>query len=435
MKVEVSEIDLTSMTPLDLFEKIPRKTPGISFLVSDGSKDSQYSILASNPVKSIRFNGEELFVDDQKLEQSLSEVLNSELVHRRVESSVELPFLGGLIGSIDYEYGYQLLNLNHPYRSRHLVHWNVYDHVLIYDHHREQWYEVKRGSEDRIKWREWIDNDPERSPQKLSLHPLWDSEKYEEAFSTIQENIRLGEIYQACLTFAFNGPAVRDPRSLFIQLLQRNPAPMAAYLEQDERSLLSLSPERFLDWDGKIISTKPIKGTRPRGATSEEDERLKLDLLKNEKELAELNMITDLLRNDLAKVSKPGTVSVLKYQELLECPTVWHTFSHIQGRTKERQSAWNIIEEMFPGGSISGCPKRRAVELLQEIEGSPRGIYTGCIGYISDHGRMDLNIAIRTLEQFDDRIRGSFGGGIVYDSLAEQEYQECFDKAEPFLKL
>ena len=143
-------------------------------------------------------------------------------------------------------------------------------------------------------------------------------------------------------------------------------------------------------------------------------------------------MITDLLRNDLAKVSKPGTVKVIKHQALQKCPGVWHTYSQIKAETKKGTNAWKIIEAMFPGGSISGCPKKRAVEILRELEDYPRGIYTGCLGYISDHGRMDMNVAIRTLEEHQGKVQASFGGGIVYDSVAEREYRECLDKAAPF---
>ncbi|MDZ4216728.1 MAG: anthranilate synthase component I family protein, partial [Candidatus Gracilibacteria bacterium] len=268
---------------------------------------------------------------------------------------------------------------------------------------------------------------------RISLTPSWDFRRYQTAFAQLKENIRIGEIYQTCLSFPFFGEAVESPRALFAQLFQKNPAPMAAYLEQSNRTVLSLSPERFIVWDGHTIETMPIKGTRPRGKTPEQDRAIKEDLLRNEKERAELNMITDLLRNDLAKVCKPGSVKVHELRAIQECPNVWHAYSHIVGESKEGILAWDIVEAMFPGGSISGCPKRRAVEILTELESQARGIYTGCIGMISDHGRMDLNIAIRTLEQSAERIQASFGGGIVYDSVAEREYQEIFDKAKPFL--
>jgi para-aminobenzoate synthetase component 1 len=207
---------------------------------------------------------------------------------------------------------------------------------------------------------------------------------------------------------------------------------MGVYLEQPHRTVLSLSPERFLLFDHGIIETKPIKGTRPRGKSETAIMLQELDLLGSKKETAELSMITDLLRNDLAKVSKPGSVKVLENQALQVLPKVIHTYSHIRSEALAGITSWDIIEATFPGGSISGCPKRRAVELLTTVESSPRGIYTGCIGYISDHGRMDLNIAIRTLEQRGSTITAGFGGGIVADSDGEREWEECFDKAKTF---
>ena len=158
-------------------------------------------------------------------------------------------------------------------------------------------------------------------------------------------------------------------------------------------------------------------------------------LLQNDKEAAELNMITDLLRNDLAMVSVPGTVQVIEHRALQKLPAVWHSYSHIQSESKKDLNAWHILKTLYPGGSISGCPKRRAVQILSELETSPRGIYTGCIGYISDHGRMDMNIAIRTIVNTSTGMRAGFGGGIVYDSDVAAEYEECFAKSKKLVEI
>lgn len=430
--IHVSEIDLKKTTALELFLGIPKTAEKVAFLCSDGSTDARYSILTANPIGSIRYDGKTVFVDNQAVEDSLNDVISHVLKERQTDQSSDLPFIGGLIGALEYEFGYAGLDLPNRFSSEHMVEWQVYDHALIYDHQQERWHEVRKGNEDRLHWQEWLEQTPRSSDQDLSLAPSWNKQEYVKRFEQLKENIRIGEIYQACLTFPFTGKTTSDPRSLFAQLLQENPAPMAAYLDQGDRQILSLSPERFIRWDGKVLETKPIKGTRPRGKTKAEDEELKNDLLKNEKEMAELNMITDLLRNDLAKVSQPGSVKVIEHQTLLECPQVWHAYSYIRSQSKEGLNAWAILSSMFPGGSISGCPKRRAVELLSQMESEPRGIYTGCIGYISDHGKMDMNIAIRTLENSRTGIRAGFGGGIVFDSKADQEYQECFAKARTF---
>ena len=395
----IRALDGHGLSPMELFLRIPTTVGNLSFLTSDGSADSRWSILAWDPVETV---------------DKVSELRKS-IDLRRADIVSELPFVGGGIGTIEYEGA---------------VDWSFYDRALVYDHHEKKWWGVNMTDSDAG----FIEGEVhEPRLQKLELHPSWNFERYKKAFDIVHDNIRRGEIYQACLTFPFTGQAVENTRELFASLLGKNPAPMAAYLEQTDRTVMSLSPERFIQWDGKILETKPIKGTRPRGKSAEEDQRLRNELLADEKEQAELTMITDLLRNDLARVSRHGTVRVLKDHELQQTPSVWHTYSRIQSETKETISAWDIVESMFPGGSISGCPKERAMEILKEVEEQPRGIYTGCIGYISDHGTMDLSIAIRTLEQTKNELKAGFGSGIVYDSQAEREYRECFDKAKNFL--
>lgn len=418
-------------SPVELFSMIPDSEEGVVFFSSDGSEGSRYSILTLNPVGAIRYDGQQLWQNDQVVEEELQAFMRQIIEERVVQNETPLPFLGGLIGSLDFEYGYEHLDLPKSLPSEHLVSWKLYDHVLCYDHQEAQWHEIIRDRHRAFDWKNWESRTT--TPESFSLQPQWDKARYLDAFAKIHDHIRRGEIYQACLSFPFTAEVLQTPRQVFLQLLQKNPAPMAAYLEQGDRQILSLSPERFLQWDGNRIETKPIKGTRPRSSDPTEDLQLQKDLLNNEKERAELNMITDLLRNDLAQVCVPGSVKVLLHQALQACPTVWHSYSHIVGQTKPGLNGWDILHSTFPGGSISGCPKRRAVELLREVEGYRRGIYTGCLGYISDHGQMDFNIAIRTLENTPDGLQAAFGGGIVFDSVAEAEYQECYDKARMFL--
>jgi para-aminobenzoate synthetase component 1 len=431
MSLKITTINIPQ-TFHELFLSIPNDEEGLVYFSSDGSEDSRYSLIAINPVSQVRYDGEKLWKDGIELSGDLHVVLNDLISSRSIKHDSKLPFLGGLIGSIDYEYGYELMQLPKAEPSEHQVFWNVYDHLLIFDHQDQQCFEIIRDDNKTFAWQDWIQV-YESQDEQLHLNPLWDEAQYSSAFEKLHENIKNGEIYQACLTFPFTGKSLKKPRQKFIELINKTPAPMAAYLEQGNRQILSLSPERFLHWDGSRIESKPIKGTRPRSSDPDEDLKLQQELLDNEKERAELNMITDLLRNDLSQVCLPGTVKVQVHQAIQACPTVWHTYSHIVGETTEGRTAWDIILKTFPGGSISGCPKRRALEILRELEHSSRGIYTGCIGYISDHGQMDLNIAIRTLENFPEEVRACFGGGIVYDSESEKEYRECYDKARIFL--
>ncbi len=404
---EVSPIPELQLSPVELFRRLPHDLDGLCMLLSDGSDSSRWTIITANPSERTH-DGERLNFD-----------WKTQLSHH------DLPFLGGWIGTVNYDMGYELLDLD-PEPGDHLE-WARYESALIYDHHQEVWTSV--GD---VNWMVLEDHENHREP--LVLEPEWDAEQYEAAFGKIHDHIRRGEIYQACLTFPFSGPAVQHPRDLFVQLVEENPASMSVYMEQSDRTVMSLSPERFIQWDGDRLETKPIKGTRPRSENPTDDERLRQELLQDQKEQAELSMITDLLRNDLAKVSDSGTIEVLAHQEILKLSKVWHTFSHLQSRARKGLTPWELMKATLPGGSISGCPKRRAVEILREVEGGKRGLYTGCIGYISDHGRMDLNIAIRTLVQQDNQIRAGFGGGIVFDSVAKKEYEECFAKAQTFSK-
>lgn len=431
MSVEINPVDIAH-SPQEFFLWVPENIQGLVFFSSDGSEGAQYSVLAMNPSENIRYDGNQVWRNDVVTEQDLHEVLGALIKLRKTDQKSDLPFLGGLIGSLDFEYGYELMDLPKAAKSDQQVYWNVYDHLLVFDHQLSQWFEIIREGKKTFSWDQWTDPSQDEE-DSLELKAQWSSDQYHQVFEKLHQQIQFGEIYQACLSFPFHGESLKNPRQVFSQFLQKNPAPMAAYLEQASRQILSFSPERFLHWDGHSLETKPIKGTRPRAASPEEDLACQQELLSDEKEQAELNMITDLLRNDLARVCRPGTVKVLEHRALLECPTVWHSYSHIVGKTKEGITAWDIIRQTFPGGSISGCPKRRALEILRELETSPRGIYTGCIGYISDHGHMDLNIAIRTLENTPTGLQAGFGGGIVFDSEAEKEYQECYDKARIFL--
>lgn len=426
MKTEVKKIDLKGLKPFDVFLRIPPDAMNLTFLSSDGTGDSRWSILGWNPSCTISYDGNDTFLNFEKVNKGFSELFSWVLSSRRKDYDGDLPFIGGAIGSIDFEYGYELLEIPRQSDGRKLIEFHFYDQGLIYDHLRDEWFCL--GEEPQLVAANYT---PAR---RLNLRPSWDFQSYQKHFEQLKELIRIGEIYQACLTFPFYGELEDfNSRIEYANLSKNHPAPMAMYLENENRNILSLSPERFIVWDGKNIETKPIKGTRPRGRSEAEDEKFRRELMDNPKEAAELNMITDLLRNDLAIISQSGSVKICKHRSLQKCPTVWHTYSQIVAQTKKGIVAWDIVEAMFPGGSISGCPKKRAVEILKDLEGTPRGIYTGCLGYISDHGRMDLNIAIRTLEERNGKIQGSFGGGIVYDSLARQEYQECMDKAKPFL--
>ncbi len=268
--------------------------------------------------------------------------------------------------------------------------------------------------------------------RRLDVRSAFTHEGYLEAVRRVREYILAGDIFQANLSQRFEARLAEAPWELYLRLRQRNAAPFAASFDTPHAEVLSASPERFLrvDVDGRV-ETRPIKGTRPRGIGPEHDGALGRALTESPKDRAENLMIVDLMRNDLSRVCRPGSVRVPELFALERYATVHHLVSTVVGRLAPEHDALDLLRAAFPGGSITGAPKVRAMEIIAELEPSQRSVYCGCIGYWSVTGALDTNIAIRTL--IAPRGRGTVyfnaGGGIVADSDPEQEYRETLDKA------
>ena len=252
---------------------------------------------------------------------------------------------------------------------------------------------------------------------------------YEAAVAAIVEHICAGDIFQANLTQPFTGTWDGDPGALFWRLCEQSPAPFGAYVDDGRgTAVLSSSPEEFLFRDGDFVRTRPIKGTRPRGRTADEDRALLDELLASEKDRAELAMIVDLLRNDLGKVAATGSVGVGPFPEHDSFAQVHHLFATVEARLRPGVTTIDLLRATFPGGSITGCPKLRCLEILDGLEWTRRGVYTGSIGWFGPGDQMHANIAIRTLVHRDGRVRGNAGGGITALSEPASEWQESIDK-------
>jgi len=260
-------------------------------------------------------------------------------------------------------------------------------------------------------------------------------EAYLQALTRIREYISNGDVYQVNLTQRFSFPLSGEPYHLMQRLFQLNPAPFYAYLHCDDFQVLSTSMERFLYQRGDYLETRPIKGTRPRGATPAADAILRQELAESLKDDAELSMIVDLLRNDLGKVCRPRTVQVKEHKRLEAYQNVYHLVSVVTGRLKPGCGAVDILRATFPGGSITGCPKIRAMEIIDELEPHVRHAYCGAIGYLGLHHNLDLNVAIRTAIISQGRGYFAVGGGVVYDSREEDEYDETLHKASTLFRL
>ncbi len=267
-------------------------------------------------------------------------------------------------------------------------------------------------------------------------HPLnsnFTKSQYLQAVQAAKKYIREGDIYQVNLSQRFHGKLTMAPQMLYQNLREINPAPFAGYLNFGPFKVLSSSPERFLKVKGREVQTRPIKGTRPRGDTEEKDKKLAEELLASIKDRAELVMIVDLERNDLGRICEFGSVKVPELVTLETFPTVFHTVSTIEGRLRQGKDRIDLLKATFPGGSITGAPKIRSMEIIDELEPTTRGIYTGALGYFGFNDTMDLNIIIRTLLVKNKDFYFQVGGGIVADSDPEKEFQETLDKAKALI--
>ena len=358
-----------------------------------------------------------------------------------------LPFCGGAIGYFSYDLCRRLEDL--PNKTEQKIDMpdmaiGIYDWSIIVDHHAKRTWLVSfnRFDATKIIWHELYElfsNIPIEKDQGFRINSEIVSnlskQDYANAFECIKEYIRNGDCYQVNFAQHFSAKFEGDTWSAYQKLRKSNPAPFSAYINLPSGSILSSSPERFLSLNNNQVETKPIKGTKHRSVFAYEDKELASLLLKSEKDRAENLMIVDLLRNDISKSCKLGSVKVPKLFDLETFSSVHHLVSTICGSLAKNKDAIDLIRGCFPGGSITGAPKLRSMEIIEELEPDKRSIYCGSIAYIGFDGNMDSNICIRTLIYCKNEIHFFVGGGIVWDSTVDAEYKECFDKASAMLKI
>lgn len=361
----------------------------------------------------------------------------------------EFPFLGGAVGYFGYDLCHHLEELPRSAQDDIQIpdcHMGFYDGIIIIDHKRKKTYIAALGVEEnpedivnRIK--EKIEQDVKvvmrddfKINEKLEFKSNFTKKEYLHALDAIHDYIRAGDIYQTNMTQRFQCELQLTPLELYSELRKINPAPFASYLDFGEGQIVCSSPERFIQIKDRNIETRPIKGTMPRGKTPQEDEANRNTLINSDKDKAELLMIVDLERNDIGKISKSGSVKVPELYKLEEYETVFHLVATVTGKLRDDVDAIDCVKAAFPGGSITGAPKIRAMEIIDELEPTQRNIYTGSIGYIGFNGDLDLNIVIRTILCKDKKAYFQAGGGIVWDSDNESEYAETFDKARALME-
>lgn len=430
-----------------------REMPWAVFL--DSSRpfidQGRYDILAAAPVATLVTQGQYTRIKEQRGSRISKEdplaLLHSLLQPKRA-GFPDLPFCGGAIGYFGYELGRRFEHLPamaaYPDQLPDMA-IGIYDWALVVDHQKQQSWLIGQGQSCSAKER-WNDlvarfSQPADKADQAVFHVQGEirgnmsKQQYAVAFDKIQRYIYDGDCYQVNLSQCFSVPVKGDPWVAYQALRKSNPAPYAAYLNTPSAQILSCSPELFLQVHGNVVKTKPIKGTAPRGADQEEDEQLIQQLIRSHKNRAENLMIVDLLRNDLGKGCKFGTIQVPELFKVESFATVHHLVSSITGMMADGMDAISLLRSCFPGGSITGAPKHRAMEIIDELEPFPRRIYTGGIGWIDFNGDMDVAMAIRTAVCRDRNMYLNVGGGIVADSDPEEEYMETLLKAEDFLRL
>lgn len=398
---------------------------------------SRYDILCAAPHHS-------LVIDAQDVQAF--ELLKSELIEP-VTPIKDVPFAGGVLGYWSYDLARSMEGVPElavDAEQLPLMMVGVYDWALLVDHQQQR---CRLVSHLRFPETMQLLDDIARvltSPLMDVTTPFqvqsevqsnFNSERYAQAYAQVQAYLQSGDCYQINLAQRFSATATGDAYAAYLHLREISPAPYAAFLDFPGVQILSASPERFLSVQDGAVETKPIKGTRPRGIDAESDSRYARELASHPKDRAENLMIVDLLRNDLGKSCEPGSVVVPKLFEVESYTNVHHLVSTVRGVLKKGCSALDVLRDCFPGGSITGAPKHRAMNIIEQLEPHRRGVYCGVIGYIGFDGNMDSNIAIRTLVYSHGEIRCWAGGGIVADSLCDAEYQETLDKASAMLAL
>ena len=312
-----------------------------------------------------------------------------------------------------------------------------YKDFIIFDLHAEKQYliQVRTLEADYTDIDEILNFDKKKLRQINVKNDLFciSQSNYESKVNRIIEYIKAGDVYEVNLSHRFDVSFSGDPYALFDELYKINPAPFSAYLSFGDYKIISSSPERFIFADGRNLETRPIKGTIARGKTSDEDEQNKNTLLNSKKDEAELAMIIDLMRNDFGKVCESGSIKVLEHMRAEKFTNVWHLISIIQGQMRGNPDYSELLKATFPGGSITGCPKIRSMEIIDELEDVARNIYTGSI-FVANDIRFDSNIVIRTIIAHKNKLYFNVGGAVTYDSIPAKEYQETLYKAGSILK-
>lgn len=436
MKKSVFYKDIkTNLLPEEAYLRLTRKNQGILFETSE--HDTGYTFICCDPKKKIQAN------------KNIVAIVKEEITSISIETQ-DRPYVGGAYGNIAYDSirDFEVI----PETNKDTLGVTdssllVCDFGLIFNHNNNTAYFTSINETldeanlifaklEKLLNTEFIDaNKKERDIHKEEFTSTPNKEKYINNVKRAKEYIIEGDIFQVVLSQRFTQKSNMDSFDFYRKLKKLNPSPYMFYLDFGTHQIIGSSPERLVSLNNEVIKTVPIAGTRKRGLTPEEDEFLAKDLLADEKEKCEHRMLIDLARNDLARVSKTGSVEVTEMMQVKMFSHVMHIVSLVESKVLDSQDAYGILSSVLPAGTLSGAPKIRAMEIIEELEEVRRGFYGGAIGYINYSGEMDTCIAIRTALHKDGVYSYQAGAGIVADSVPESEYQECLNKGMSITKI
>ncbi|UKS56977.1 anthranilate synthase component I [Exiguobacterium acetylicum] len=454
--IEQLELNGDEMTPIMIFQQLSG-TQKCLLESSAHTDQGRYSIIGVDPVEMIRAEGrtvtrEHLTTGEQTQETGDPVRLMQQMILRHgVEE--DLPFLAGGIGYVGYDMmrAYETLG-DVPERTRQLPDalLAVYDQIILFDHleHRVHLIQTSLGGiTDRDVLRQRLAErkaqleqprertDIERPLRDVVYEPLMDQETFEGLVEQAKTHIRQGDVFQLVLSQRLDATFTGDPFQFYRKLRKDNPSPYLFYIDLGEAIVLGASPESLVQVKGDRVTTNPIAGTRRRGKTKEEDERLAEELLHDEKERAEHRMLVDLGRNDLGRICQIGTVEVTRLMQIERFKNVMHLVSVVEGTLADGKTGADALVSCLPAGTVTGAPKIRAMQLIDQYEQVKREVYAGAVGYFDIRGNMDFALAIRTMVIKDGVASVQAGAGIVYDSIPRLEYQETLHKAKSLLEV
>ncbi|WP_203362707.1 anthranilate synthase component I [Bacillus sp. REN10] len=456
MNYKLKELEGDMLTPIMLYHQMKGEK---KFLLESSYKHEQsgrYSFLGMNPTKEYRATGTAIEVIDHQIEtveqfqgHSLKQLKEMLQVQNEAQP---FPFFGGAVGYIGYDVMFLdevIGDVLEDELQMPDVHFMFYSTFVVYDHVLQKVTVVavdlfgdrsEAELEEEITEYEQIISIQVNPPyiegiESLQFQGNLTKQQFSEMVNKAKDHIIRGDIFQVVLSQRLSSEFTGNPFSLYRKLRTSNPSPYMFFVDFKDYTVLGASPESLISVRGRKVVTNPIAGTRRRGKSEQEDQSLETELLNDEKEIAEHRMLVDLSRNDLGKVCEIGSVHLTKYQKIEKYKHVMHIVSEVSGTLQAEIHPVEALSSCLPAGTVSGAPKIRAMQIINELEGVKRGLYAGAVGYISSNGDLDFALAIRTMIVKENKAYVQAGAGIVYDSIPEAEYEETMHKAKALLEV